>query len=62
MVAPFQVPSILSVGLILLLVSFDAHRITSDNPYGATCYGLSQSAMVNWIRDFSNTYHSRTGR
>ncbi|KAH6912010.1 putative N,O-diacetyl muramidase [Coprinopsis sp. MPI-PUGE-AT-0042] len=32
------------------------------NPYGATCYGLSQSAMVNWIRDFSNTYRSRTGR
>ncbi|MFF7990854.1 lysozyme [Kitasatospora xanthocidica] len=32
------------------------------NPYGATCYGLSQSAMVSWIRDFSNTVHSRTGR
>ncbi|MEU9047119.1 MULTISPECIES: lysozyme [unclassified Kitasatospora] len=32
------------------------------NPYGATCYGLGQSAMVSWIRDFSNTVHSRTGR
>ncbi|WP_129842436.1 lysozyme [Streptomyces sp. RFCAC02] len=32
------------------------------NPYGATCYGLSQAAMVNWIRDFLNTYYSRTGR
>ncbi|MER5635599.1 lysozyme [Kitasatospora sp. NPDC002227] len=32
------------------------------NPYGATCYGLSQSSMVSWIRDFSNTVHSRTGR
>jgi GH25 family lysozyme M1 (1,4-beta-N-acetylmuramidase) len=32
------------------------------NPYGATCYGLSQSAMVSWIRDFSNTVLSRTGR
>ncbi|MDT0341603.1 lysozyme [Streptomyces litchfieldiae] len=32
------------------------------NPYGATCYGLSQSAMVNWIRDFLNTYYARTGR
>ncbi|MFI7276663.1 lysozyme [Streptomyces sp. NPDC049879] len=32
------------------------------NPYGATCYGLSQAGMVNWIRDFLNTYHSRTGR
>jgi len=32
------------------------------NPYGATCYGLSQSAMVSWIRSFSDTVHSRTGR
>ena len=28
----------------------------------AGCYGLSPAAMVNWIRDFSNTYHSRTSR
>jgi GH25 family lysozyme M1 (1,4-beta-N-acetylmuramidase) len=32
------------------------------NPSGATCYGLSQSAMVSWIKDFSNTYHTATGR
>ena len=32
------------------------------NPYGATCYGLSQAAMVSWIRDFLNTYRARTGR
>ena len=32
------------------------------NPYGATCYGLSQSAMTAWIHDFSNTVLSRTGR
>lgn len=32
-----------------------------DNPYGATCYGLSAASMVTWIRDFSNTYHSKTG-
>src|ERR1700712_5551811 len=33
------------------------------NPYGAsTCYGLSQTAMVNWIRDFSNTVHALTSR
>ncbi|MER7580253.1 lysozyme [Kitasatospora sp. NPDC097691] len=32
------------------------------NPYGATCYGLSQSAMVGWIRDFSTAVHTRTGR
>ncbi|MET8685756.1 lysozyme [Streptomyces sp. NPDC004732] len=32
------------------------------NPYGAACFGKSQSAMVSWIRDFLNTYKSRTGR
>lgn len=26
------------------------------------CWGLSTSAMVSWIQDFSNTYHSKTGR
>jgi GH25 family lysozyme M1 (1,4-beta-N-acetylmuramidase) len=29
------------------------------NPYGATCYGLSKTAMTSWIRDFSNTYKAR---
>ncbi|KAF9109105.1 hypothetical protein BGX27_007985 [Mortierella sp. AM989] len=28
----------------------------------AGCYGLSQAAMVAWIRDFSNTYYGKTGR
>ncbi|PWW50891.1 lysozyme [Actinokineospora spheciospongiae] len=32
------------------------------NPYGATCYGLSQASMAAWIRDFANTYRARTGR
>jgi GH25 family lysozyme M1 (1,4-beta-N-acetylmuramidase) len=32
------------------------------NPYGATCYGLSKAAMVNWVRDFTRTYKTRTGR
>jgi GH25 family lysozyme M1 (1,4-beta-N-acetylmuramidase) len=31
------------------------------NPYGATCYGLSQSSMVFWIAAFSNEYHSQEG-
>lgn len=26
------------------------------------CYGLSTTAVVNWIKDFSDTYHSKTGR
>ncbi|KAF9051779.1 putative N,O-diacetyl muramidase [Panaeolus papilionaceus] len=34
-----------------------------DNPNGSDrCYGLSSTAMVNWIRDFSETYNSLTGR
>ena len=32
------------------------------DPYGAACYGLSQSGMVNWILSFSNEYHARTSR
>ncbi|MDX6346992.1 MAG: hypothetical protein QOF84_1782 [Streptomyces sp.] len=32
------------------------------NPYGATCYGLSQSAMVSWIQAFGNQVHALTGR
>ncbi|WP_394846179.1 lysozyme [Pendulispora brunnea] len=33
------------------------------NPYsGGSCYGLSTSAMVTWIRDFSNRVKARTGR
>ncbi|MEV1078791.1 lysozyme [Streptomyces sp. NPDC050211] len=32
------------------------------NPYGATCYGKTQSGMVSWIRDFLNQYKARTGR
>jgi GH25 family lysozyme M1 (1,4-beta-N-acetylmuramidase) len=32
------------------------------NPYGATCYGLSQASMGAWVRDFHNTYFSKTGR
>jgi GH25 family lysozyme M1 (1,4-beta-N-acetylmuramidase) len=32
------------------------------NPYGATCYGKSQSDMVSWIKAFSDEYHARTDR
>ncbi|GAB1645802.1 lysozyme [Krasilnikovia sp. MM14-A1259] len=32
------------------------------NPYGARCYGLSQSAMVSWLSSFISQYHTRTGR
>jgi GH25 family lysozyme M1 (1,4-beta-N-acetylmuramidase) len=28
----------------------------------AGCHGLSQGAMVAWVRDFLNTYRARTGR
>src|SRR5262245_21275523 len=32
------------------------------NPYGASCYGKSHSAMIAWIRDIANTVRGRTGR
>lgn len=32
------------------------------NPSGDTCFGLSASAMVDWIEDFVTTYESETGR
>jgi len=32
------------------------------NPSGNECYGLSHAAMVSWVKDFSNTYHSKTKR
>jgi GH25 family lysozyme M1 (1,4-beta-N-acetylmuramidase) len=32
------------------------------NPYGATCYGLSQASMRSWVGAFVNEYHARTGR
>ncbi|MHA7238264.1 GH25 family lysozyme, partial [Arthrobacter sp. TMS1-12-1] len=35
------------------------------NPYsslGNSCYNMSPSQMVNWVRDFSNTMQSLTGR
>ncbi|KAB8074910.1 glycoside hydrolase superfamily [Aspergillus leporis] len=31
------------------------------NPYGSTCYGLSASEMVAWVKDFVNEYHTQTG-
>jgi GH25 family lysozyme M1 (1,4-beta-N-acetylmuramidase) len=31
------------------------------NPYGAECYGLSQSSMVSWIWDFVNEYAAKEG-
>jgi GH25 family lysozyme M1 (1,4-beta-N-acetylmuramidase) len=32
------------------------------NPYGPTCYRLSQASMVAWIAAFVNEVHARTGR
>ncbi|MEQ1505851.1 MAG: GH25 family lysozyme [Myxococcota bacterium] len=31
------------------------------NPYGSTCYGLSQSEMEDWIADFVGEYEALTG-
>lgn len=32
------------------------------NPYGATCYGLSQATMRSWIASFASRYKTLTGR
>ena len=32
------------------------------NPYGSTCYGLSKTAMVSWVRSFTRRYKALTGR
>ena len=32
------------------------------NPYGPTCYGLSQSAMAAWVSSFAGEYQALTGR
>ncbi|MEV0601038.1 lysozyme [Streptomyces sp. NPDC050315] len=32
------------------------------NPYGATCYGKSATALVDWMKDWFATYKARTGR
>jgi GH25 family lysozyme M1 (1,4-beta-N-acetylmuramidase) len=32
------------------------------NPYGATCYGLSQASMRSWIAAFTARYKALTGR
>ena len=32
------------------------------NPYGAECYGLSQSAMVTWIKGFNAAVRAKTGQ
>ena len=66
MASPSRVPSISNVGSTYLHHPRSPHLISIicriDNPYGATCYGLSADSMVSWIRDFSDTYHSLVGR
>lgn len=32
------------------------------NPYGDTCYDLSNSEMADWVRDFVDEYKALTGR
>jgi GH25 family lysozyme M1 (1,4-beta-N-acetylmuramidase) len=42
--------------------SADGRTLPAALDLEAGCAGLSQGAMVNWIRDFYNTYKARTGR
>jgi len=57
-------PGVLDIECKILMSSFCDHTHSSEevNPNGAECYGLSPSAMVSWIADFSNTYHAATSR
>ncbi|OQE31504.1 hypothetical protein PENSTE_c001G05050 [Penicillium steckii] len=32
------------------------------NPSGSDCYGLSASDMASWVKDFGDSYKSKTGR
>ncbi|MFJ5676817.1 lysozyme [Streptomyces sp. NPDC093097] len=32
------------------------------NPYGDTCYGMTATGLVNWMKDWFATYKARTGR
>ena len=32
------------------------------NPYGSTCFGLTQASMKTWINSFLSQYKARTGR
>src|SRR6266540_2427646 len=32
------------------------------NPYGSSCWGMSLSALVNWIKSFTTRYKQLTGR
>lgn len=31
------------------------------NPYGADCYGLSYTGLIDWVLSFSNEYHAKEG-
>ncbi|KAF9547546.1 glycoside hydrolase family 25 protein [Agrocybe pediades] len=42
--------------------SADGRTLPGALDLEAGCSGLSQAAMVSWIKDFSNTYHAKTGR
>ena len=47
--------------------SADSHTLPGAldieyNPYGPTCYGLSQSAMAAWVSSFAAEYQALTGR
>ena len=62
---PFLVHLISNVRLLGLICRGlgHTHLRSTDNPYsGGTCYGLSHAAMVAWVKEFSDTYHSLAHR
>jgi hypothetical protein len=54
-------PSILKVPPPIIRKKIISHP-KSLYSYSGNCSGLSASQMVAWIKDFSNTYHSKTKR
>ncbi|KAI0290544.1 putative N,O-diacetyl muramidase [Multifurca ochricompacta] len=42
--------------------SADGRTLPGAIDLEGTCYGLTAAQMVSWIKDFSNTYHTKTTR
>lgn len=53
---------VLHIFILLILPIKHPPSHPTDNPYGATCYGLSITSSIGWISNFSDTYPTRVGR
>ena len=64
MVSPSQVPSksVVRNSTFDLMYQLTPIIYLTDDTDDDDCYGLDTTTIVNWIRDFSNTYDSRVNR